>query len=584
MTFRISGDRSSDIFMGRRLVRPPLWREYVVLGILLAGLAVIAGRVIYIQIVDRGHLHAEGAARYLRDIVVLPQRGQILDRNGQVLAVSTPVESLWAEPGIFCATRGEWGPLVDLLGLDPRTLERNCARRKEDDFMYIKRRLPPAVVEAVKGLNIPGVERQREYRRYYPDGPVGAHLLGFTNIDDVGQEGLEYRHDQRLAGVPGRQRVLKDVAGNFVESVESIQPVRHGENLRLSIDQRIQSLAATYLERTVRQHQAAGGSVVVLAVPSGEILAMVTSPQFNPNDRDSIRPGVFRNRTVTDVMEPGSTAKPFTVAMALESGEFGAQTMIQTAPGYYRVGGKTIRDLHDYGTIPLFDVLARSSNIGSVKVAMTFPFDRLFQTLSAVGFSEPAAQLPGEVKGVLTPRSREIEHATLSFGYGFSVTPLQLARAYTVFATDGELLPVTLEPQPPGYRPPGERVFSPSTARQIRDMLEKAATPPQGTASRARIERYRVGGKTGTTHKLVDGNYRNQRYISLFAGMAPLSDPRFVMVVMVDDPTGGDYYGGVVAAPVFAHLMEDLMRLYNVPPDRIPETRVTTLAGRENSA
>ncbi|MDE0282808.1 MAG: penicillin-binding transpeptidase domain-containing protein [Gammaproteobacteria bacterium] len=569
--------------MTRRFARPPVWREYFVLGLLFTGLVVIALKVVHIQTVERGHLHAQGDARYLREITVLPQRGQILDRNGQVLAVSTPVESLWAEPGVFCAAGDSWKSMPDILELDPGDLKAACERRKGADFMYVKRRIPPAVAKEVMALNIPGLERQREYRRYYPDGPVGAHLIGFTDVDDTGQEGLESRFDRHLAGVPGRKRVLKDVAGHFVESVESIQQVRHGENLRISVDQRVQFLAAAYLEKAVKKHKASGGSVVVLSVPSGEILAMVTSPQFNPNDRGTIRPGVFRNRTVTDVVEPGSTSKPFTVAMALESGQVGVDTMVNTAPGMYQIGGRTIRDVHDYGDLSVFDVLVRSSNIGTAKIALAFPFDRLFDTLSTVGFNEPASDLPGEVKGVLVRRNRPIEHATISYGYGFSVTPLQLARAYTAFATDGELLPVTLEPRPEGYRARGIRVFSKSTVQQIRAMMEKVATP-EGTARRARIQRYRVGGKTGTTHKLVDGNYDNNEYISLFAGLAPLSDPRFVTVVTVDNPRGGDYYGGVVAAPVFAELMQDLMRLYNIPPDSVRDTQITTIDTGDNPA
>ena len=569
--------------MTRRFARPPVWREYFVLGLLFTGLVVIALKVVHIQTVERGHLHAQGDARYLREITVLPQRGQILDRNGQVLAVSTPVESLWAEPGVFCAAGDSWKSMPDILELDPGDLKAACERRKGADFMYVKRRIPPAVAKEVMALNIPGLERQREYRRYYPNGPVGAHLVGFTDVDDTGQEGLESRFDRHLAGVPGRKRVLKDVAGHFVESVESIQQVRHGENLRISVDQRVQFLAAAYLEKAVKKHKASGGSVVVLSVPSGEILAMVTSPQFNPNDRGTIRPGVFRNRTVTDVVEPGSTSKPFTVAMALESGQVGVDTMVNTAPGMYRIGGRTIRDVHDYGDLSVFDVLVRSSNIGTAKIALAFPFDRLFDTLSTVGFNEPASDLPGEVKGVLVRRNRPIEHATISYGYGFSVTPLQLARAYTAFATDGELLPVTLEPRPEGYRARGIRVFSKSTVQQIRAMMGKVATP-EGTARRARIQRYRVGGKTGTTHKLVDGNYDNNEYISLFAGLAPLSDPRFVTVVTVDNPRGGDYYGGVVAAPVFAELMQDLMRLYNIPPDSVRDTQITTIDTGDNPA
>lgn len=569
--------------MRRRIVRPPVWRQYLVLGVLFAALGITALRVVQIQVVEQGHLRAQGDARYLREITVMPQRGQILDRNGQVLAVSTPVESLWAEPKVFCEDRDAWKPMLKILNLRTRDLQASCERRRNANFMYIQRRLPPSTAEEVMALNVPGVERQREYRRYYPDGPVGAHLLGFTDIDDTGQEGLERQFNEWLAGEAGRKRVLKDVVGNYVESVESIRQVRHGQNLQISVDQRVQSLAASYLEKAVKKHNASGGSVVVLSIPSGEILAMVTSPQFNPNDRETIRSGVFRNRSVTDVVEPGSTAKPFTVAMALESGQVGAQTLVDTAPGYYRIGGSTIHDVHDYGEITVFDVLVHSSNIGSAKIAMAFPFDRLFETLASVGFDERASTLPGEIKGVLVRRERPIEHATVSFGYGFSVTPLQLARAYTVFATDGELLPVTLEKKPEDYRPRGERVFSRATVNHLRAMMEQVATP-DGTARKARIPRYRIGGKTGTTHKLVDGNYNNKRYVSLFAGLAPITNPRFVMVVSIDDPRGKLYYGGDVAAPVFSDLMQDLMRLYNVPPDNLDETQVTGVGAAEKSA
>ena len=333
----------------------------------------------------------------------------------------------------------------------------------------------------------------------------------------------------------------------------------------------------------MEEHNASGGSVVVLSVPSGEILAMVNSPQFNPNDRSTLKDGVFRNRAVTDIMEPGSTAKPFTVAMALESGRVGSETLVETAPGYYRIGGHTIHDVRNYGEITVFDVLAKSSNVGSTKIALAFPFADLFDTYKAVGFGKLASNLPGEISGNLVPRERPIEHATYSYGYGFSTTPLQLARAYTVFATDGELLPVTLERKPEGYIAEGQKVFSSRTVEQIRPMLEKAASR-HGTASRAVIPRYRIGGKTGTTHKLVNGNYNNNRYQSLFAGIAPITNPRFIMVVMVDDPRGKKYYGGDVAGPVFSSLMQDLMRLYNVPPDAEPENQVTALPKKDGNA
>ena len=561
------------------LSRPSAWRQHLILAAMLSAFAVLGWRVIHLQTVEHERLRTQGDARYLRSLTVTPERGRILDRNGQALAVSTPVDSLWATPARFCAAtaQAQWKPLLALVKLSAAQLRATCEKQKDSDFMYLKRRLPPMLAQRALQLAIPGVEVQREYKRYYPGGPAGAHLVGFTNVDDRGQEGLESAFEPQLGGAPGRILALKDRVGNYVESVESIQRVRHGRDLVISIDQRIQSLASDYLEAAVRRHEASGGSVVALAVPSGEILAMVNSPQFNPNDRSTIVGGKFRNRSVTDVLEPGSTAKPFAVAMALESGEVDADTMVDTAPGRYRVGGHTIEDVHDYGALSVFDVIARSSNVGVAKIALAFPYDDLFATLARVGFGKRAADLPGEVSGTLKRRTRPIEHATLSYGYGFSVTPLQLARAYTVFATDGQLLPVTLQRKPPGYRAAGTRVFSAATAAAIRPMLEKAASA-DGTARKAQIPRYRVGGKTGTIHKLLDNSYQNERYLSVFAGIAPLSDPRFVMVVTVDDPRGKFYYGGDVAAPVFADLMRDLMRLYNIAPDALPPSTVTPTA------
>ena len=561
------------------ITQPPVWRRHLMLTAMLSVFVLLGGRVVHLQLTEHDRLQAQGDARYLRQLTVMPARGRILDRNGQVLAVSTPVGSLWAEPALFCAAQAQWKPLPALLKVGEKQLREVCAKHKKSgfkaDFMYLKRRLPPMLAERVRALSIPGVGVQREYKRYYPGGPAGAHLVGFTDVDDVGQEGLEGAHQSHLGGHAGRIRALKDRAGNYVERVESIRQVRHGRELVISIDQRIQSLASDHLEAAVRKHRATSGSVVVLAVPSGEILAMVNSPQFNPNDRSTITAGAFRNRSVTDILEPGSTAKPFTVAMALESGKVDAATIVDTAPGHHEVGGHTIRDVHDYGALSVADVIVRSSNVGVSKIALAFPYNGLFDTLAGVGFGQRAANLPGEAAGTLKRRERPIEHATLSYGYGLSVTPLQLARAYTVFATDGVLLPVTLEPKAPGFSAAGTRVFSPQTVRAIRPMLERAASV-EGTARKARIPRYRVGGKTGTIHKLINGAYHDARYLSAFAGLAPISDPRFVMVVTVDDPRGELYFGGDVAAPVFAALMEDLMRLYNIKPDGLPAAVAVT--------
>jgi len=568
----------------RKTAAPPSWRARASVAALLAVFAGLGWRVVHLATAEQAHLRAQGDARHLRALAVAPQRGRILDRDGRVLAVSTPVESVWANPAAFCAAgaRAQWPPLLARLQLDAAQLEARCQRQAGAGFMYIRRRLAPVVAQEVADLRVPGVALQREYKRFYPGGPAGAHLIGFTDVDDAGQEGLEAAHDAELRGAAGRIRVLKDRAGNYVESVESIRQVRHGSDLTLSIDQRLQALAGDYLAAAVRAHDAFGGSVVVLAVPSGEILALVSSPQFNPNDRRTITGGAFRNRSVTDVLEPGSTIKPFTAAVALDGGAFRADSVIDTAPGRITLGGHTITEArgHNYGALTLADVVVKSSNVGVTKIALELPYAELHGALAAAGFGSRAHQLPGEVAGSLPQRARAIERATQAYGYGLAATPLQLARAYTVFATDGILLPVTLQKMPAGYRARGPRVFSAATVAELRAMLEAAASPA-GTARKAQIPRYRVGGKTGTIHKLVDGEYHDKKYLSAFIGFAPVSRPRFVVAVVVDEPRGKFHYGGDVAAPVFAKLAADLMRLYNIAPDRLPAATVSkaTAAG-----
>ena len=553
-----------------------IWRQYLAFAGMIAVFAALALRVVYLQTFEREKLQSQGDMRYLREVTVFPERGRILDRNGQPLSVSTPVYSLVSDPGLFCNSEPSWDKILETTGISREYLKDKCEKFVSADFMYVKRQLPPAVVEQVMQAPIPGLAVRREYKRYFPSGPVSAHLIGFTDIDGNGQEGLELAFNEELKGSEGRMLALKNLGGRYVERVESVRQVQHGRDIMISVDQRLQSLASKYLESALIEHGAAGGSVVVLSIPSGEILAMVNAPQFNPNDRDSLKDRIFRNRAVTDILEPGSTVKPFTIAMALESGTVGVDTMVDTSPGAWRVGGRVIRDVHDYGELSVFDVLVRSSNIGAAKIALALPFDDLFNTFKDVGFGSMAGFLPGEIPGVLKRRSREIEHATMAYGYGFSATPLQLARAYTVFATDGELLPVTLKRKEPGFRARGKRVFDPDTVFRIREMLEQVATS-KGTARKARIAQYRMGGKTGTTHKLINGNYKNNRYVSLFAGLGPISDPKFVTVVSIDDPRGKLHYGGDVAAPVFSKLMSDMMRLYNVRPDDVDQSRIVSV-------
>ena len=567
-------------------------RQNVVLGVMLSACMVIALKIVFL---DTEGLRAKGDRQYLREIEVLPNRGRIIDRNGEILSASTPVRALTANPREFCPNwpdqdREIRQAMLDETGLSEQVLSQKCEGFSRASFMYIKRGLPPEIAEKAMAMKIPGLRSVVEQKRFYPGGTVSAHLLGFTDIDDKGQEGLERAYDSLLTGEAGSYLVLQGPGGPNVEMVGSVKPVRHGEDLRISIDQRVQSLASRHLESAILEHEASGGSVVVLAVPSGEILAMVNSPRFNANNRSTLKGNVFRNRAVTDVFEPGSTVKPFTIAMVLEHGEVDEETLVDTGTGTLNVGGYTIRDTHNHGMISVSDILVRSSNVGAVKLALERPFDELFETFERVGFGERVlgqdradrGRLPGEISGLLARRTETSEHATMSYGYGFSSTLLQLARAYTVFATDGEVLPVTLMPRQPGYRASGTRVFKADTVHRVRAMLEKVATP-EGTARKAAIARYRTGGKTGTTRKLINGEYSTEHYLSLFAGLAPVTGPRFVVVVVIDDPQGKHYYGGAVAAPVFSGLVSDLMRLYNIEPDGLDQPRVTSLSEANNN-
>jgi len=492
----------------------------------------------------------------------------IRDRNGAPLAISTPVDSVWAHPGTFAESRDRWAQLARVLRVSTGEISRSYNRHSGREFMYLKRHVTPQVANKVKELAIPGVYLQREYRRYYPTGPVSGHVIGFTNIDDHGQEGLELVYDPLLRAIPGKKRVLKDRLGNIVESVENIRLPVPGKDITLSLDRRIQYLAYRELKAAVKQHKASSGSVVVLDAKTGEILAMVNEPGFNPNNRSGLRSRLFRNRSVTDVLEPGSTIKPFTIALGLESGRFKPATLINTSPGLFKVGQKTIRDAHNYGYLSVAGVLEKSSNVGATKIALAMNKKELWKQYSDVGFgSLTGSELPGEVAGKLRAPGRwvNIDHAVISFGYGLSVTPVQLARAYTAIANDGVLLPVTTLHHD-GNEIKGRRVFSVTTARHVRAMLERAAGK-HGTGAAAQVQHYRIAGKTGTVHKIISGSYSEKNYISLFAGMAPASDPRLVMVVTVDDPRGHEYFGGRVAAPVFSRVMSGAMRLLNIAPD-----------------
>ena len=548
--------------------RLPVFRfGLVVVTIGLAMLALFA-RAAYLQIWHSDYLQRQGNARYLRVVSDAPYRGMIRDRNGEPLAISTPVESVWAQPDALADARSQWPMLARKLGTSQAELAKLVQRHQGREFMYLKRQVSPEFASGIIALNIPGVSTKREYRRYYPAGEAAGHILGFTNVDDVGQEGVELAYNDWLSGKAGRTRVLKDRLGNIVESVESISLPEPGRDLVLSIDRRIQYLAYRELQQAVEQHRAKSGTAVVMDVRTGEVLAMVNQPGFNPNNRKHLRSKYFRNRAVTDLFEPGSTLKPFTIAAALESGRFSPRSLIDTSPGAVLVGSKKIHDEHNFGWLSLTRVIEKSSNVGAAKVALQLGRQRIWDMLTRVGFgSGTESGLPGEVSGLINPPEQwaKVDHATISFGYGISVTTLQLARAYAVIANGGYMVQPTLLRTDESK--PGQRVLSDELVHQLRYMLERAAGA-HGTGHAADIAHYRVAGKTGTVHKLIDGQYADDRYMGLFAGMVPASNPRLVMVVTINDPHRGGYFGGQIAAPVFRKVMSGALRLLNIPPDQ----------------
>ena len=549
-------------------------RTVLIAGMLLA-LGTLVWRAVSLQVLDKDFLQVQGEARHMRVEELPAHRGMILDRQGEPLAVSTQVESVWVNPQELIGVQEGITALARLLSLDRDHVQQLVAAHAGREFVYLQRHISPALAEQVRAMDIMGVYLQKEYKRYYPAGEVAAQVIGFTNIDDVGQEGLELAYGDWLRGEPGAKRVIKDGQRHTIEDVESIRRSRPGKDLLLSIDRRIQYLAYRELLAAMKEHDARSASAVVLDVRTGEILAMVNQPSYNPNNRQRLHRQMLRNRAVTDVFEPGSTMKPFIVACALADGPYTPETPVDTAPGWFRVGRNTVRDVHDYGLLDVAGVIRKSSNVGITKIALSLPAERIWSTLSGVGFGQATASgFPGEASGLLANYRtwKEFATATLAFGYGVSVTPLQLAQAYATLAAGGVRRPVTFLRQ--DAPPEGRRVISRRIAQQVVGMLEQAAGP-EGTAPAAQVTGYRVAGKTGTVHKSVAGGYAHDKYLSVFAGLAPASDPRLVMVVMVDEPGKGDYYGGLVAAPVFSRVMSGALRLMAIPPDKLPllETR-----------
>jgi cell division protein FtsI (penicillin-binding protein 3) len=553
------------------------WRlTLMFVGLSLAGLALIA-RALFLQVVDQNFLEKQGDARFTRVAKLSANRGMILDRNGDPLAVSTPVDTVWANPRELPRDSQELTRLAKALDRDPQWLTRRVTSNLDREFVYLVRHMQPKSAARIKAMNIPGVYLLREYRRYYPAGEVTGHLLGFTSVDDVGQEGLELAFDQWLGGTPGEKRVIQDRLGRTIEDIEQIRAPRPGQDLRSSIDLRVQYLAYRELKSAVQANGARAGSVVVLDIATGEVLAMVNQPSFNPNDREQYVASRYRNRAATDIFEPGSSIKPFVVAGAMESGRFHADTLIDTAPGAVRVGIKTIQDKHNLGTIDVTTVLAKSSNVGVVKIALSFKPEEMWRGLDRFGFGHVTGSgFPGESAGLVPGYQhwRQITQATMAYGYGLSVTPLQLVEGYAVIGSGGIRRPVSMRRV--DSPPPGERVLDEATAKELVRMMVNVVSD-EGTARRAAIVGYRVSGKTGTAWKAAGGSYSTHKYVAVFGGVVPASNPRLAAIVVIDEPSRGQYYGGDVAAPVFSAVMSGALRLLAIAPDDLERIPATTL-------
>jgi cell division protein FtsI (penicillin-binding protein 3) len=566
------GDAATTVCYGQSplLASPtPVLRSRVLLALVGLSFAGLLGRAFYVQIWAEDFFQAQGEARFAATLELPASRGRIQDRHGNVLATSVATPSIWAVPQEVDQDPGRRAELAKLLGLKPAELDAKLDT--EGRFAWLRRQVDDETAQAVKKLGLKGVYQDREYRRQYPEGEASAHVVGFTNLEDKGQEGIELAYQKSLQGKDGRREVLRDRLGRIVEDMNNTVPALHGHDVQLSLDAKVQFFAYQYVRDAVAEHKAKAGSAVVLDAQTGEILALANYPSFDPSNRKNLTGNQLRNRALTDVFEPGSTMKPLVIAQALESGRVKPDTVFNVAPRSVTISGWHPTDVHAYGDLTVAGIIQKSSNVGTVKLAMQMPAKELHEVFSGVGLGQrPQLDFPGAVSGRLRPYKswRPIEQATMSFGYGLSASLLQLARAYTVFAHDGELLPITLSKRQPGEAVQGARVFSPETARAVREMLQLAASEG-GTAPKAQVLGYSVGGKSGTAHKNVEGGkgYASNKYRSWFVGLAPISKPRIVVAVMVDEPSNGVYYGGAVAAPVFSKVVEHTLRLMGVQPD-----------------
>ena len=561
--------------------KTPVWRSKLIVAAIALGFTGLIGRAAYVQVFANDFFLRQGEVRFARTLTLPANRGRVLDRNGMLLASSVPAPSIWANPEDIERDPAKLRELARLLGMSPAELDKKL-KDDEKTFVWLRRQLDEPVAKEILALGIKGVYDIKEYKRLYPEGEAAAHIVGFTNVEDQGQEGVELVFQKQLSGKPGSRRVIKDRLGRVVEDVGETVPPVDGEDLQLSIDSKVQFFAYQKLREAVLEHKAKAGSVVVLDAQSGEILALANYPSYSPDKRVNLSGEQLRNRALTDTFEPGSTMKPFAVALALEKGLVKPETPIQTAPGRITITGSTITDAHPYGVLTVNEVIQKSSNVGTVKMAMQMQPREMWEMFAQVGFGQkPQLPFPGVVSGRLRPYKtwRPIEQATMSYGYGISSSLFQVARAYTVFARDGEVVPATL--MKAEQQVAGVRVISAENAKAMRKMLQMASGPG-GTAQKAQTMGYSVGGKTGTAHKQEGKGYAGKKYRGFFVGLAPIEAPRIVVAVMIDEPSNGRYYGGDVAAPVFSQTVQQTLRMMGVQPDMAVKPQIVAKAVEES--
>ena len=564
--------------------KTPVWRSKFIVASIALGFAMLAGRAVYVQVIDNRFFQHQGEVRFARTLELPASRGHILDRNGLILASDIPAPSIWAIPEDVDLDDPAMAPklkkLAELLGMPLADVSRKLAEDKS--FVWLKRQVEDPIAKQIAALDIKGIYQRREYKRQYPEGEAAAHVAGFTNVEDVGQEGIELAFDKELSGKAGSRRVIKNRLGAIVEDMGDQVPPLDGQDIQLSLDDRVQAVAYEKLRDAVVANKARAGSAVVVDATTGELLAMANYPSFDPNDRRKMTGEQLRNRAMTDVFEPGSTMKPITVATALQLGRITPQTVIDTNPGHITVAGATIHDDENFGVLTTETVIQKSSNVGATKISQRMTPKEMWDSYTSLGFGQkPQTQFPGAVTGRLRPWKswRPIEQATMSYGYGLSASLFQIAHAYTAFANGGKVIPITMlkttEP------PVGVPVFSELVAAQVRKMMHMAAGPG-GTAPLAQTEGYSVGGKTGTAHKQVGRGYASNKYRAWFTGMAPIDKPRIIVAVMIDEPSNGQYFGGMVAAPVFSEVVQQTLRMMNVAPDLAVKPLVVTKGVEES--